>query len=133
MNNDKDKSVSISIGGNVNDSQVVATTGNVDINSTQINSSQNTISDAFKTVYVKIEERGVTPDVDKSELLSLVQNIETEVGNGNQINIAKTERWLKFLGEMAPDILDVVIKTLTNPLLGISEVVQKIAVKARKQ
>ena len=128
----ENKGVSISVGGNVNNSQVVASSGNVNINLNKTNASQNVISEAFKIVYQKIEERDSTLDVDKSEILSTVQNIESEISSRDQINTAKIERWLKFLGEMAPDILDVVIKTLANPLLGIGETVRKIASKATK-
>jgi hypothetical protein len=33
---------------------------------------------------------------------------------------------------MAPEVLDVVVKTLANPALGIADVVKKIADKAKK-
>ena len=58
--------------------------------------------------------------------------VKAEVSGENEVNPTKLERWLRFLGEMAPDILDVVIKTLTNPLLGISETAHKIAARASK-
>ena len=132
MENEKNKSVRISVGGNVNNSQVVASSGNVNINLNETNTSPNVIREAFQIVYQKIEERDATLDVDKSEISSTVQNIESEISSGDQVNTARIERWLKFLGEMAPDILDVVIKTLTNPILGIGETVRKIANKATK-
>ncbi len=66
-------------------------------------------------------------------MVSIVKNIEAEVSGENEVNPTKLEGWLRFLGEMAPDILDVVIKTLTNPLLGISETAHKIAARASKQ
>jgi hypothetical protein len=133
MENKKNKGVSVSIGGNVSDSQVIASSGNINITSNQTNNSQNLIHQEFKVVYQKIEERDPVSHVDKSEVVSIVQNIEAEVSGEHEVNPTKLERWLRFLGEMAPDILDVVIKTLTNPLLGISETAHKIAARASKQ
>ena len=40
---------------------------------------------------------------------------------------------LKTLALMAPDIWDVAVATFTNPILGISTVVKKIAEKAKNQ
>ncbi len=133
MENEKNKGVSVSIGGNVTDSQVIASSGNINITSNQTNNSQNLIRQEFKVVYKKIEERDPVSNVDKSEVVSIVKNIEAEVSGENEVNPTKLEGWLRFLGEMAPDILDVVIKTLTNPLLGISETAHKIAARASKQ
>jgi len=34
---------------------------------------------------------------------------------------------------MAPDILDVIVKTLANPVVGIGEVIKKMAEKAKEE
>ena len=67
MENEKNKGVSVSIGGNVNDSQVIASSGNINITSNQTNNSQNLIHQEFKVVYQKIEERDPVSNVDKSK------------------------------------------------------------------
>ena len=86
MENEKNKGVSVSIGGNVNDSQVIASSGNINITSNQTNNSQNLIHQEFKVVYQKIEERDPVSNVDKSEVVSIVKNIEAEVSGENEVN-----------------------------------------------
>ena len=43
----------------------------------------------------------------------------------------KVERWLKFLADMAPDILEVTAATLANPIAGVATAIRKIAEKAQ--
>jgi hypothetical protein len=81
-------------------------------------------------VYKQIEARPEDPDVDKEELTETVQKVEQEAAKGEEANPTKMERWLKFLGDMAPDILEVTAACLTNPLAGVGTVIRKIAEKA---
>lgn len=85
----------------------------------------------FKDIYRQIEERAPDPDVDKEELAETVQKIESEAAKGEEANPSKVERWLKFLGGMAPDILEVAAAALANPVAGVATAIRKIAEKAQ--
>lgn len=87
----------------------------------------------FASVYQKIEERPEDPDVDKEELAETVQKVEKEAAKGEEANPTKVERWLKFLGGMAPDILKVTAAALANPLAGVGTAIGLIAEKARAE
>jgi hypothetical protein len=91
------------------------------------------LASLFAQVYRQIEARPEDPDVDKEELAETVQKVEQEAAKGEAANPTKIERWLRFLGGMAPDILDVTVACLTNPLAGVGTVIHKIAEKARAE
>ena len=88
---------------------------------------------AFKDINRQIDTRKEDPTVDKEELKETVKKVEEEVKKGEEANPTKVERWLKFLGDMAPDILQVTAATLANPVMGLSLAIQKIAEKAQSQ
>jgi len=87
----------------------------------------------FAGIYQQIEERPEDPDVDKEELVETVEKIEEEAAKGEEANPSKVERWLKFLGSMAPDILKVTAAALANPLAGVGTAIGLIAEKARAE
>jgi hypothetical protein len=87
----------------------------------------------FAAIYQKIDARPADPDVDKEELAETVHKVEQEAAKGDEANPNKVERWLRFLGGMAPDILEVTVACLTNPLAGVGTVIRKIAEKARAE
>jgi hypothetical protein len=91
------------------------------------------LAQLFAHVYQQIEARPADPDVDKEEVTETVQKVEKEAAKGEEANATKVERWLKFLGGMAPDILDVTVACLTHPLAGVGTVIRKIAEKARAE
>jgi hypothetical protein len=88
---------------------------------------------AFKDINRQIDTRKEDPSVDKDELKDTVKKVEAEVKKGEEANPIKVERWLKFLGDMAPDILQVTAATLANPVMGLSLAIKKIAEKAQSQ
>jgi len=85
----------------------------------------------FQKIYERIEERPADADVDKKEISSTVESLQSEVSKGENANPNKVERWLKTLAEIAPDILDVVLAAMLSPASAISTVLRKIAEKAR--
>jgi hypothetical protein len=88
---------------------------------------------AFKDINRQIDVRKEDPTVDKEELKETVKKVEAEVKKGEEANPTKVERWLKFLGDMAPDILQVTAATLANPAMGLSLAIKMIAEKAQGQ
>ena len=91
------------------------------------------LAEVFSTIYQKIDSRPSDPLVEKDEITDRVKRIETEVAAGEKAEPARVERWLKNLAAMAPDILDVTLAALTNPIAGISTAIQKIAQKMRQE
>jgi hypothetical protein len=81
----------------------------------------------------QIEARPADPDVDKGEIQNQVQNIEKEAAGGEEANPSKVGRWLNGLLEMAPDIFDVTVASLVNPVAGVATVIRKVAQKAKEE
>lgn len=90
------------------------------------------LAQLFEAIYHQIEARPQDPNVDKEEIAGEVKKIEDEAAKGEQANPNKIERWLGNLAQMAPDIWDVTVATLSNPVAGIALVVKKIAEKAKE-
>lgn len=112
---------SVVIGGNVTGSTIV--TGNKNAVTTGIN--------FFLPIYQAIEERkDLTPDA-KADLKAEIQDVEAEVKKGEQADETFLARRLRNIRRIAPDILDVVTATLTNPTAGFSLIARKVAEKAR--
>lgn len=131
MSDNQNNSIKVTFKGNVENSNIINAGGDVEATLNSTGNKDKAIEDIFQQIYIQINNRNEDPDVDKAEVVEVVKNIETECKKEGQINTGKLTRWLKFLGEMAPDILDVTIKTLSNPLSGIADVVKKISEKAK--
>jgi len=92
--------------------------------------SSEALARLFGTIYQTIEARPEDPDIDKQELVETVQKIEKESAKGEEANPNRVERWLKFLADMAPDILEVTAATLANPITGVAAVIRNVAKRA---
>lgn len=87
----------------------------------------------FETIYRRIDERPPDPDVEKEEIREQVKRIEQEVTTDEDVNPGKLDRWLHTLALMAPDIFDVTVATIANPVAGFATVARKVAAKAKEQ
>ena len=72
----------------------------------------------------------LTPE-DKSLLKQNVEQVVQEAEKGKKANPGRIERLLNTMSAMAPDIFDVVIATIANPLAGLGLVAKKIGDKAK--
>lgn len=88
------------------------------------------IKELFLPVYQLIERQDALPSEDKEDLKASVEEIQGEVAKGSDADGTFIERRLRNIGRMAPDILDVILKTISNPVLGLATLAQKIAGKA---
>jgi hypothetical protein len=84
----------------------------------------------FEQVYRHIAERPDDPDVRKEEIKETVGKIEAEAARGEQANQNNLQRWMNYLKDMAPDVVDVIVASLGGPASGFTAVFQKIARKA---
>jgi stalled ribosome rescue protein Dom34 len=95
--------------------------------------SDDPFAQRFAEVYQKIVDRPADENVDKDEITSEVQQIETEAKKGDDANKTKLRRWFRNLAEMAPDIFDVTVAALTGPHAAFATVAQKVAAKAKQE
>jgi hypothetical protein len=91
------------------------------------------LAELFSPIYQKIASRPPDPSVEKDEISDQVKRIEKEVATGDKAEPTKVERWLRNLAAMAPDILDVTVAAITNPIAGISMTVRKIAQRVKEE
>ncbi|MDD2922120.1 MAG: toll/interleukin-1 receptor domain-containing protein [Anaerolineales bacterium] len=68
---------------------------------------------------------------DKSALNQQVEQIAREVEKGAQADASRVERLVNTIAAMAPDIFEVAVATLVNPLAGVGLVAKKIGDKAQ--
>jgi hypothetical protein len=88
----------------------------------------------FSRLYKHIETRPPDPNVDKEEIVEIVQKIQEEVSKGEkEANETKLTRWIDNLNKMAPDVIDVALASLGGPVSGVIAVLKKIADRARQQ
>lgn len=137
MENDKNAKnyVGLNIGGNVGDNGTVTINrlevvqGNkITILRTDNSSTEIEISDPFYGAFEESSAKGKSPEV-----ITKVDEIRTEAKKGDTANPSFIQQRLINLAKMAPDIFQVVIATLTNPLNGFALAVQKIAQKAKEE
>ena len=99
--------------------------------------SAGEIRQLFDQLYAQIEARPETPVFAKEDLKADVKEIQTAVTEAAQKNEKVDEGFLsrrfRNIARMAPDLLDVVVATLTNPLAGLGVAVKKIAEKAKAE
>jgi hypothetical protein len=81
----------------------------------------------FDAVYRRIEQRPDDPEVDKEELAQTVGQVQREVAKGENANESKLRRWLKMLAELAPDVFDVTLAAIANPVAGVALAVRRVA------
>jgi hypothetical protein len=71
------------------------------------------------------------PAEDQSMLTQNVEQVVKEAEKGDEADPGRIERLLNTISAMAPDILDVIVTTIGNPLAGIGLVIKKIGEKAK--
>jgi hypothetical protein len=123
--------------GNISDTRgnVNVAGGNITTHHTTAGLSAAEIKQLFDSLYTKIETRPETPTADKEDLKAEVKEIQATVTEAAQKNEKVDEGFLsrrfRNIARMAPDLLDVIVATLGNPLAGLGVAVKKIAEKAK--
>jgi hypothetical protein len=116
----------INIKGNATiNSRNVAGRDNVDKsvkNTTNINVS-------FAPVYHALKKNTTIAPKTKKVIEETVKEIEQEAGKGETAKVSFIQKRLENIEKMAPDIADVVIATMQNPLAGISVALRKVLAK----
>ena len=95
------------------------------------------IKQLFEGLYTVIESNKKVSPTKKEDLKAEVQEIQSTVTEAAQKNEKVDEGFLsrrfRNIARMAPDVLDVVVATLGNPLAGLGVAVKKIAEKAKEE
>ena len=115
----------VHVEGDVTDSQIVTGDGN------QISQQIAVRDEEFQKILKRIQERPDTAPEDKEDLKAEVQAVQVEAAKEDGANESFLAQRLRSIKRMAPDILQVVLATLTNPAAGFALVVQKIAEKMK--
>ena len=125
--------------GNISDINGEVNIAGRDIHKHQITTglSAAEIKELFDQLYTAIEIHPEIPLKDKAGLKAEVEEIQSAVTEAAQKNEKMDEGFLsrrfRNIARMAPDVLDVVVATLGNPLAGLGVAVKKIAEKAKEE
>lgn len=122
---------------------IIDVSGEVNVAGGNITTHQTTglsaaeIKQLFDQLYTAIETRAETSTADKEDLKAEVKEIQSTVIEAAQKNEKVDEEFLaqrfRNIARMAPDVLDVLVATLGNPLAGLGVAVKKIAEKAKEE
>jgi hypothetical protein len=116
--------------GKISGSSGVALGKNVNVKITQ-GASAEEIARAFSTLLQAVQAKSESPE--KAMAQTAVQGLEAEAAKGEDADEGKVQKWVDFLGEMAPDIWEVAVDTFTNPIKGVSTVFKKVAERAKAE
>jgi len=120
------------VNGNVN-----LAGGNITTNQTTIGLSAADIKRLFDHLYTAIESNKKVSPTKQEDLKSEVAEIQFTVTEAIQkkqkVDESFISRRFRNIASMAPDVLDVVVATLGNPLAGLGVAVKKIAEKAKEE
>ncbi len=93
--------------------------------------SAEEIAKAFAILSQAVQAKPESPE--KGMAQTAVQGLEEEAMKGEEADESKVQKWISFLGEMAPDIWEVAVDTFTNPIKGVSTVFKKVAERAKAE
>lgn len=117
---------SVVIGGNVSGSNIIVGNNN-NVKNTTVN-----ISVLFDDIYRKLEQNKNIAPQEKQDIQSELKEVQQELEKGEPDESFLARRF-RNIKRMSPDILDVAIETLKNPISGVVEVVKKVAKKVSEE
>ena len=93
--------------------------------------SADDVANLFKQIFSRIERDPNLSPTEKADVRQDVEEVREELSTKEQPNESFILRHLRNIGRMAPDILDVVLATITSPAAGFGMAAKKIAEKAK--
>jgi hypothetical protein len=135
---ESDKQASVKVGNIANVGRDVNVAGgNINMRQTTAGLTAAEIKLLFDQLYIAIELRAKTSPAEKEDLKAEVKEIQTTITEAVQKKEKVDEGFLarrfRNIARMAPDVLDVAVATLANPLAGLGVAVKKIAEKAKNE
>lgn len=95
------------------------------------NESLSSITKWMTQITKKINSLPDISQAEKEDIKQQVEKIRNEARKGTKAEVGRLEKLINTLSVIAPDIFDVVVATLANPLAGIGLVIKKIGDKAK--
>ena len=86
----------------------------------------------FDNLFKTIDRHQKLSNEDKSDLKTEIEELRQELNKKDKANESFLMRRLRNIGRMAPDILEVTLATIINPVLGYGVIAKKIAAKAKE-
>ena len=95
------------------------------------------IGQLFDRLYAEIDTRTKISAASREDIKAEVKDIQTTVTEASQkkgkVEESFVARRFRNIARMAPELLDVIVATLANPLAGLGIAATKIAEKAREE
>jgi len=113
---------SVVIGGNVDRSNIVVGDNNV------VSNQVAQIAPLFKVIFEAVESQPNLTPSEKEDVKAELQEVQTALEEP-QPDETFIGRRLRNIKRMAPEIVEVAVATLTNPVGGVAEVIKRIAAK----
>jgi len=129
-------------GVNIQVGDISGTSGSVniaggDIHQTSSGLSAAEITQLFDKLYADIDAHVETSPANKEDIKAEVKQIQSTLAEAarknEQVDEGFISRRFRNIARMAPDVLDVVVATLGNPLAGLGVAARKIAEKAKEE
>mgnify|MGYP000294721358 CR=1 FL=1 len=112
----------ISIGGNVTRSNIVQGNNN------RVSIQNVNVAPLFESIYHFVETHPKLQAGKKKDAIEELQEIQSALEESNPDENFITRRF-RNLKRMAPDIVEVAMETLKNPLGGVAEIIKKVSKK----
>lgn len=106
-------------------------TGRADYNNQELDGSN--VSKLFENLYILVDTHTQLSKTDKSDIKVEIKEIRQELTKKNKADEDFIMRRLRNIRRMAPDILEVIIATIANPVAGFGMVASKIAQKIKAE
>lgn len=108
----------------------VRTEGGTFIGRDQVNSGIDA-KQLFAFIYEAIDKKSDLAENDKADLRQDVDELHQELAKNEKLSETFVRRRLRNIGRMAPDILEVTLATISNPVAGFGILAKKVAEKVR--
>jgi len=115
------------ISGNVSGSTIVTGDHNV------VGSTANLRKEYLQLIYEAIEKQATADPLEKEDLKGLVEEIQQEDQKGAEADETFIARRLRNIQRMSPEILEVALATIANPLAGFGMVAKKVAERMKAE
>ncbi len=117
---------SVVVGGNVQGSAIVVGDNNV------VNNQSVNVAPLFQEILREVERRPDLKPAEKEDIQAELQDLRAELEKP-QPDEGFLARRLRNIKRMSPEIVDVALKTLQNPVGGVAEVIRRVAKKMAEE
>lgn len=89
------------------------------------------VTKLFEDLFVKINQHTDLSGADKADLKAELEELRRELNKTEAADEGFLMRTLRNIGRMAPDILEVTLAAITNPIAGFGIIAKKVAEKVK--